>query len=98
MAGRKGILYTASSVLRDVNFKSKINWRFAAVYLLPLVMYCAWVIPLGISQRELMNADAINYIRRAQYLLHGQFYYFLSEHWSLMISWLIAPLIAVGMN
>jgi len=68
------------------------------VYGLPLLVYCAIAVPLGIRQREMMNADAMCYIRRAVYLLHGQFYYFISEHWSLMISWLMAPLIAARVD
>ncbi|HEV8293161.1 MAG TPA: hypothetical protein VGP94_14600, partial [Tepidisphaeraceae bacterium] len=68
------------------------------VYTLPLILYALLAIPLGIRHREMMNADAMCYIRRAGYLLHGDFYYFLSEHWSLMISWLMAPLQAIGMD
>src|SRR5205814_252480 len=67
-------------------------------YFLPRLLYSATVIPLAYWQRDLMNADAMVYIRRAQCLLHGQFYWFISEHWSLMLSWLIAPLLAMKMD
>src|SRR6266550_4178933 len=77
---------------------TRSKWVPILVYGLPLVVYCAIAVPLGIRQREMMNADAMCYIRRAVYLLHGQFYYFISEHWSLMISWLMAPLIAARVD
>jgi hypothetical protein len=80
------------------NPTAKSRWTTFTAYLLPLLIYFAIVVPLGLRQRELMNGDAINYLRRAQYLLHGQFYYFISEHWSLMLSWLIAPLIAAHID
>ena len=73
-------------------------WTRIAGFAAPLIVYAAVVIPLGIRQRDLMNADAMVYIRRAQYLLHGQFYWFISEHWSLMLSWLIAPLLAMKVD
>jgi hypothetical protein len=72
----------------------RAQWLPILVYGLPLLVYCAIAAPLAYRQREMMNADAMCYIRRSIYLLHGQFYYFISEHWSLMLSWLIAPLIA----
>ena len=68
------------------------------VYGLPVVCYGAAALVLGMRHRELMNADAMCYIRRAGYLLHGDFYSFLSEHWSLMLSWLIAPLMAMRID
>src|SRR5437870_5288086 len=70
----------------------------ALVYSLPLIGYGVVAVFLGMRHREMMNADAMVYIRRAGYLLHGDFYYFLSEHWSLMLSWLIAPLMAMGID
>src|SRR5215208_5141631 len=77
---------------------SQPPWARILSFVLPLIVYAAVVIPLGYRQRELMNADAMVYIRRAQYLLHGQFYWFVSEHWSLMLSCLIAPLLAVKID
>src|SRR5438477_8270071 len=77
---------------------SEPAWARILSFVLPLIVYAAVVIPLGSRQRELMNADAMVYIRRAQYLLHGQFYWFISEHWSLMLSWLIAPLLAMKVD
>ncbi|HEV8608209.1 MAG TPA: hypothetical protein VGQ99_22930 [Tepidisphaeraceae bacterium] len=78
--------------------RTKNRWISLAVSALLLVVYCTVAVVLGLRQRELMNADAVNYIRRAQYLLNGQFYYFLSEHWSLMLSGLIAPLMALKID
>src|SRR5437764_9555682 len=77
---------------------SEPAWARIVSFVLPLIVYAAVVIPLGSRQRELMNADAMVYIRRAQYLLHGQFYWFISEHYSLMLSWLIAPLLAMKID
>src|SRR5882762_9997542 len=77
---------------------SERKWAPMLFFGLPLIVYAAVVIPLGYWQRDLMNADAMVYIRRAQYLLHGQFYWFVSEHWSLMFSWLIAPLLAMKVD
>src|SRR5438105_2938121 len=68
------------------------------VYGLPLACYGVLAVVLGIKHRELMNADALCYIRRAGYLLHGDFQAFLSEHWSLMLSWLTAPLMAMKID
>src|SRR5947207_12989586 len=79
-------------------FNAKDRWISVALYLLPLMIFCAVAVPLGLRQKELMNADSVNYIRRAQYLLHGQFYWFVSGHWSVMISFLIAPLMAARVD
>ena len=67
-------------------------------YALPLLIYSAVALRFGLLHREHINTDAVCYIRRAQYLLHGQWYYFISENWSLMISWLIAPLMALHID
>src|SRR5256885_9609419 len=81
-----------------LHFNAKSRWVSLAVYVLPLLVYCAVAGPLGMRQREMMNADSVNYIRRALYLLHGQFYWFISGHWSVMLSLLIAPLMAIGVD
>lgn len=78
-----------------------IDWKKSSkllLYGLPLLVYVLCAIPMGYMHREWMNADAMCYIRRAGYLLHGDFHNFVSGHWSLMISWLIAPLVAMKID
>src|SRR5881394_3864362 len=72
--------------------------RSLLLYGAPLLVYGMVALKLGLADREVMNGDTVSYVRRAGYLLRGDFYHFISEHFSLMICWLMAPLVAAGID
>ncbi|MGE5610085.1 MAG: hypothetical protein ACM359_12590 [Bacillota bacterium] len=67
-------------------------------YAIPLVVYAFFAIPIAFRQREQIHADLVCYIRRATFILHGDFYHVISDYWSPLISFCIAPLMALGMD
>ena len=68
------------------------------IWLLPLLLYVALGIPAAWMQRELINPDAIAYIRLSRYLLAGDWHHAFSGYWSPLYPCLMAPLIATGMD
>ncbi len=65
---------------------------------IPLLIYVAFVVPAAIHNRELLQPDAVAYIRRALYITRGEFAASVSGYWSPLLSWSIAPFIAVGVE
>ena len=69
------------------------SWRasLVAVYLVQIVLLVksVWLV------RERINADAVSYIRIAQYYLSGQTDLMVSGVWSPLLSWLIVPWLLV---
>jgi hypothetical protein len=58
----------------------------------------ALVIVLGRICRERMEPDGIHYLRLASYYNSGHPHLAVSGHWSPLISWLLAPLLATGLD
>ncbi len=57
-----------------------------------LLAWAAW------TNRHALNTDAIAYLRLAGYYAHGQSSLMISGYWGPMLSWLIAPLLALGVE
>ncbi len=66
--------------------------------LIPLALYTACVIPGAIWHRHQINPDAVVYIQFAKYIAHGDFSHSISGYWSPLLSWCMAPLIAMHMD
>jgi hypothetical protein len=49
------------------------------------------------NNRDLLNADAVSYLRTASYYAHGQTHLMVSGYWGPLLSWLIAPFIFAGL-
>jgi len=45
-----------------------------------------------------INPDGISYINNARLILQGKFILSVSNHWNPLISWLLAPFLALGVN
>jgi hypothetical protein len=63
-----------------------------------LVFYAAVATWAAFRSPELINPDAVSYIRLAEYLVAGRAGDSVSSYWSPMISWCIAPLLAAGVD
>lgn len=70
------------------------HWLFGCG--IPLLLYCATVIPLTWVNRERINPDAVAYLRQAEYLAGGDWASSVSAYWSPMLGWCIAPLVKLG--
>src|SRR6266576_6894210 len=70
-----------------------LSWRVSlvAAYLVQIILAVksVWLV------REQINADAVPYIRIAQYYLSGQTHLMVSGVWSPLLSWLIVPWLLV---
>jgi hypothetical protein len=65
---------------------------------IPLLLYGGLML-FGVRARlEQMNVDGIIYIRRAQYMAGGLWWESLTGYWSPLISWCIAPLLAMKVD
>jgi hypothetical protein len=66
--------------------------------LFALALYAGRVIPVALAHRDRINPDAVSYVRHALYLAQGRFADAASGYWSPLLSWTIAPLMALGMD
>jgi hypothetical protein len=57
-----------------------------------LLAWAAW------TNRHALNTDAIAYLRLAGYYAHGQTHLMISGYWGPLLSWLIAPLLVLGVE
>lgn len=73
-----------------MNYK-KIN-RLTTILLIAGLIICAWVF------RYSMNADAVAYLRIAQYYAQGNFSLAINSYWGPLFSWLVAPLLILGLD
>jgi len=73
---------------------SPLSWRASLVASAYLVQIMLAVKSLWLV-REQINADAVSYIRIAQYYLNGQTDVMVSGVWSPLLSWLIVPWLLV---
>jgi hypothetical protein len=63
-----------------------------------LALYIPIQIVAGIAQREQMNLDGIAYLRLSGYIVEGRLSDSISSYWSPLLSWSIAPLLAMGLD
>jgi|RhiMethySRZTD1v2_1073278.scaffolds.fasta_scaffold73429_2 hypothetical protein len=63
-----------------------------------LAAYAAFEIPAGLANIDRINPDAVCYLRNALYWTQGRFLDALSGYWSPMLSWCVAPLIAMKVD
>ena len=68
------------------------------VTLAALIVYLALIVPAAVSNVERVNPDGISYICLARNLSEGRLFDSVSSWWSPLISWCIAPLLAVGVD
>ena len=68
-------------------------WVLAAVLAVQIVL----LIVAGRHNRHLLNTDAIAYLRIASYYASGQIDLMVSGYWGPLLSWLIAPLLKLGL-
>ena len=66
--------------------------------LVPLVVYALVTVPMALRHLEKLNTDGVVYIRRAMYLVAGNFEAAVSGYWAPLISWTMAPLIGAGVD
>ena len=50
----------------------------------------------GWQNDYMLNTDGVAYLRIASYYAHGQTHLMISGYWGPLISWLMAPLVALG--
>ncbi|MEW6303134.1 MAG: hypothetical protein AB1705_06675 [Verrucomicrobiota bacterium] len=68
----------------------------------PPVLWLAFLVQAGLlaaaafSNRDLLNADGVAYLRIASYYAEGKTQLMVSGYWGPLLSWLIAPLMALG--
>ena len=66
-----------------------------------LLGYALYAVVLGVAAArnvDRLNPDAIAYLRIAHYAATGQLDLMISGCWGPLLSWLIAPLLAVGVD
>ena len=76
--------------------RSFLSYRTALA--LGLVVHAARMLPLAMAYRDRINPDAVSYIQQASYLSQGNIWKSFSGYWSPLLSWCIAPLMALGMD
>lgn len=63
------------------------------------LLYYAVATTIAVARyRDLMSPDAIAYLRNARYLAEGRFAQSVSGVWSPLVSWCVAPLVALGID
>ncbi len=62
-----------------------------------LVFQIVLLLSAGTANRHMLNTDAVAYLRLAGYYAHGQTDLMISGYWGPLLSWLIAPLLKLGM-
>lgn len=70
----------------------------ASWWILVLLAYAVLVTAVSFRVREQINRDGIAYIRLAEHLVKGEFDLSVSSHWSPLITWCLAPLVAAGVD
>lgn len=70
----------------------------AATLGLPLAYYAARIVSIALEQRDTINPDAVAYLRNALYWSQGRFSDAIAGYWSPMLSWCVAPGIALGFD
>jgi len=73
-----------------MNF-NKIN-KLTTIILIAGLIICGWIF------RHSMNPDAVAYLRIAQYYANGQFNLAVNSYWGPLFSWLVAPLLLIGLE
>jgi hypothetical protein len=63
-----------------------------------LALYAVLVAPGAILNWDGINVDGVSYLRLASYVAEGRLADSMSSHWSPLISWLVAPLLAAGID
>lgn len=65
----------------------------------PALVYYAVAATVAVARyRDLMSPDAIAYLRNARYVAEGRFAQSVSGVWSPLVSWCVAPLVALGID
>src|SRR5262245_8212119 len=82
-----GLTATAEA---DSRAGKSVAW--AGVFLLVALTLVAW------RNVEMLNPDAVAYLRLASYYAHGQFDLAITGYWGPLLSWLLAPLLKFGMQ
>lgn len=73
-----------------MNYK-KIN-RLTTILLIVGLIICGWVF------RYSLNADAVAYLRIAQYYANGNFDLAVNSYWGPFFSWLVVPFLLIGLD
>ncbi len=74
------------------------NRPSAVVVLAALLLYAALAAVGVLRNPDEINPDAVSYIHLADHLAHGRLALSVASHWSPLISWCIAPLLALGVD
>jgi hypothetical protein len=86
----EGVLLAAAPVGAGFSVGKSEMW--AGVFLVVMLPVVAW------RNLEMLNPDAVAYLRIASYYVHGRTDLAISGYWGPLLSWGLAPLIAVGME
>ena len=63
-----------------------------------LLSYIILASIFGYSHRYYINPDGITFLRLAGYIVDGKFQYSITSHWGPLLSWLMAPLLFLGVD
>src|SRR5262245_53439201 len=90
-------LMQAQRVLSPVSSKPFKPFSRTSLWL-ALALYIPLQVTAGIAQREQMNFDGIAYLRLSRYIVEGRLFDSISSYWSPLITWSMAPLLAMGLD
>jgi hypothetical protein len=77
-----------------------VGWRSSSCTALwgPLALYALLVTIGSFRLVDQINPDGVSYLRNARLLADGRFSDSVSSYWSPLLSWLVAPLLRVGID
>ena len=69
-----------------------------AIVLAAVLLYAALAVVGTLRNPDQIKLDTVSYIHLADHLAHGRLELSVASHWSPLISWCIAPLLALGVD
>jgi hypothetical protein len=73
-----------------------LSWPALAMF--GLLCYGALVAVPAARNFDLLDGDTVAYVRLSKYLVEGRWAESVSSHWAPLLSWCMAPLLALGMD
>ena len=75
-----------------------MNWRRPSPYLVLSAAYLLVGLLIAKVSYSLINADGVSYIQVARHYVAGDFDLAINSYWGPLISWLLVPLVALGID
>lgn len=80
------------------NLPKQVNWRVCVLLLAGIIAILLLFLSAYLSRYSLRNPDGLSYISIAQHYTQGNFDTAVNAYWSPMISWLMIPLLKIGIE